>query len=108
MDKTVAEVWSIQDEQDNAGALDPADKLNKQVPYRCSAAIRFYAADPDAGDSAGYYDIEVISRGNSSTDLVHLKPENWTEIYRFKDGRYKLLSRKEFVEGKKPTAKAHR
>ena len=102
---TVAEVWSIQDEQDNSGAYDPDDKPFKQVPYRSSAAIRFYIADPNDADSSGYDEIEVISRGNSSKDLVHLKPENWTEIYHFKDGKYKLLSRKEFVEAKKPAPK---
>ena len=102
LDKTVAEVWNIQDEQDNEGAIDPDDKLNKEVPYKSSATFKFYAADD--GISRDYYDIEVISRGSSRVDLDHpLKQENWTEIYRFSKGKYRLLRRKEFTEIKKAT-----
>ena len=100
--KTVSEVWRIQDEQDDDGAYDPTDEYSPKVRYKSSAAFRFYATNLDNGSLADYYDIEVISRGNSSKDLVHLKPENWTEIYRFKDGKYKLLSHKDFIENPKP------
>jgi hypothetical protein len=105
IDRTVAEVWSLQDEQDNLRAIDPDDKLNKQVPYRSSAAFRFYAAESEDGGSRDYYDIEVISRGTSSEDLTHLKPENWTEIYRFSDGKYKMLRHRDFGEVKKAAKK---
>jgi hypothetical protein len=96
--RTVAEAWGIQDEQDNTGAYDLTDKLNKQVPYRSAAAFRFNTTHSDEGSIADYYDVELISRGDVSNDLVHLKPENWTEVYRFKDGKYRLLSHKNSIE----------
>jgi hypothetical protein len=108
VERTIAEVWSMEDEQDNAGAYDPADRANKQVAYRASAGLRFFATDGEGGGGGEYYDIEVISRGNVSEDLVHLKPENWTEVYRFKDGKYRLLRREEFVEGKKGATAAQK
>ncbi len=103
-ERTIEEVWSMEDEGDNLGAIDPADKKDKRAGYRWSAAMRFFAGEPDdrgAGGYESYYDIEVISRGNASEDAAHPKAENWTEVYRFKDGMYRLLRRTEFVEGKK-------
>jgi hypothetical protein len=94
-------VWKIEDEQDDFGAYDPTDKLAPHLSYRSSAAIKFYAINSDDGGLADYYDIEVISRGNSSKDNLHLKPESWTEIYRFRDGQYKLLQHRDFIEVKK-------
>ena len=108
--RSVELVWSIRDEEDNAGAIDPSDKLNKQVEYRAAAAIRF-VTDNSAKESViarEYFDIEVISRGNSSRDGVHLKPENWTEVYRFKDGKYRLLPHKDFVEVRQAVSKPAR
>jgi hypothetical protein len=108
--RSIDEVWSIQDNQDNLGAIDPDDKENEELAYRSSAAIRFVARDQEdaGGDPDAYYDIEVISRGNSSVDLTHLKPENWTEIYRFSSCKYRLLSHKDFVEVKKSAARTPR
>lgn len=108
--RSVEEVWSLVDEQDNAGAIDPDDKLNRQVAYRASAAFKFNASAPEDGgeDLPDYYDIEVISRGNVSEDLVHLKAENWTDVYRFKDWKYRLLRHRDFVEVKKAVRKAGR
>jgi len=103
--KTVGEVLRIEDEQDDFGAYDPTDEYSPKVQYRSSAAFRFYATNTDTGSIADYYDIELISRGNSSKDLNHLKPENWTEIYRFTDGKYKLLRHRDFIEVKKPGQK---
>lgn len=94
----VTESWRIQDEQDNLGAYDPTDKLNKQVPYRSSAAFKFIAADHLDG-SADYYDIEVESRGEDRKDLDHaVKQENWTETYRFTGGKYRLIRHTDFIE----------
>jgi len=46
----------------------------------------------------------VISTGKDREDFNNpIKPENWTEIYRFKDGEYKLLSHKDLIE--KPKTK---
>jgi hypothetical protein len=105
---TIAEVWRIEDEQDDDGAYDPTDEYSPKVKYRSSAAFRFYATHLDNGGLADYFDIEVISRGNSSSkDLIHLKPENWTEIYRFKDGKYSLLHHRDFIEIHKPQGKTH-
>jgi hypothetical protein len=107
LEKTVSQVWSIEDEQDDLGAIDPVDKPNKLAPYRASAAFKFNVNDPEDGgeDFADFYDIEVISRGEDSNDGTHLKPENWTEIYRFKDGKYRLLSHRDFTEVKKSARK---
>jgi len=107
--KTVSEVWHIEDEQDNFGAIDPNDKLNRQVPYRSVSAFKFNAGLSYDGGSPDYYDIEVISRGEDRVDFDHpLKHENWTEIYRFKDGKYRLLSHKDFVEIKRAKKKLPR
>lgn len=107
--RTVVEAWSIEDEQDNAGAIDPTDKLNKQQPYHSSAAFRFYAPDSDHVSFDDYYDIEVISRGkNTKGPNASLKPEDWTEIYRLEDGKYRLLRHTEFIEVKNPPQKPRR
>ncbi|MGA2651112.1 MAG: hypothetical protein ABSF28_11340 [Terracidiphilus sp.] len=99
---TVKESWRIQDEQDNDGAYDPTDKLNKQVPYRSSAAFKFIATDRQNGGSDDYYDLEVISRGRGRQNFDNpVKSENWTEIYRFSDGKYKLIRHTDFIEIKK-------
>jgi hypothetical protein len=79
--KSVSELWRIQDEQDDEGAYDSL---------------------------ADYYDIEAISRGVGTKDLVHPKPENWTEAYRFSDGKYKLLHHRNFIEVKKAKSKSPR
>ena len=105
LEKTISQAWSIEDELDDLGAIDPDDKLNKPAPYRASAAFRFYAVNSDDDGSADYYDIEVISRGESSKDTTHLTPENWTEIYVFKDGKYRLLSHRDFTEVRKSARK---
>jgi len=97
--KTVSEVWTIEDENDNLGAVDPTDKLNPEMPYRASAAFRFDVFDEKHLADTGYYDIEVISRGKDKEDYGHpFKSENWTEIYRFGGIKYQLLQRKSFVE----------
>jgi hypothetical protein len=101
VDRTVKEIWSIQDEQDNLGAIDPDDKENDQTPYKSAATFKFFPAKNES--SMEYFDIEVISTGNDREDFNHpIKPENWTEIYRFKGGKYKLLSHKDFIEVKRP------
>lgn len=101
--KTIVESWSIQDENDNLGSIDPDDKENKEVPYRASAAFKFFPGDEVTGGLGEYYDIEVISRGEDKEDYVHpLKPENWTEIYRFRDGKYRLIRHVDVIEAKKP------
>ncbi|MGB7548553.1 MAG: hypothetical protein WBM14_12445, partial [Terracidiphilus sp.] len=99
--KTVSQVWRICDERDDAGAYDPSDKWSIQVLYRSSVGIRLFAGGADGSDPGAYYDIEAISRG---TDLANgtqrLKPENWTEIYRFDGHQYKLLKRTVYREMK--------
>jgi hypothetical protein len=107
-DKSVSEIWRIEDEQDDEGAYDPTDKFAVHLLYRSSAAIRFYATNQENGSLANYYDIEVISRGTSSKDNVHSRPENWTEIYRFKEGKYNLLRHRNFIEGKKAAGNLRR
>jgi hypothetical protein len=106
--KSVSELWRIQDEQDDEGAYDSTDRLATHLLYRSSAAFRFYATHQDNGSLADYYEIEVISRGASSKDLVHSKPENWTETYRFSDGKYKLIHHRDFIEVRKPKSKNSR
>jgi len=106
---TIDEVWSIQDEQDNLGAVDSDDKLNKEVAYRSSAAFRFSADYQEANSSSDYFDIEVISRGTDREDYSHpLKQENWTEVYRFSNGKYRLLRHTDFVETKNDGKKSPR
>lgn len=101
--KTIVEAWNIQDENDNFGAIDPDDKLNREVPYRASAAFRFFASDETTEGTGEYYELELISRGEDRENYGHpIKPENWTEIYRFEDGRYKLVRRTNVIEAKKP------
>jgi hypothetical protein len=103
-DKTVSNVWSIEDEQDDYGAYDPTDKFAIHVKYRSTAAIKYIGSDENANDRNDYYDIEVISRGNDMPGTSHrLKDENWTEIYRFSNGKYRLIQHKNYLEIKKPT-----
>jgi len=102
--KTVEAVWSIGDESDAFGKVDPTDKANSPPPYRSSAAFRFLSGDDGAaytGAPSDYYDIEVISRGSSWEDYNHpVKRENWSAIYSFKNGKYRLVRKTSFAEVK--------
>jgi hypothetical protein len=107
--KSVGEVWSIEDENDDLDAYDPNGKLSKLVPCRSSAVFRFLTEPSATGPASDYYDIEVISRGSSWQDYSHpIKRENWTAVYAFKDGKYKLLRRVVFAEVKNAEKPAHR
>jgi hypothetical protein len=102
--KTVSEVWSIHDEADDFGAYDPTDKFAIHVKYRSSAAFKFVPTEESANGRNDYYDIEVISRGEDMPGTSRrLKDENWTEIYRFSNGKYRLLQHKDFHEIKNPS-----
>jgi hypothetical protein len=106
VDKTVSRVWSIEDEQDDFGAYDPTDKFAVHVRYRSSSAFKFVPSDENANGENVYYDIEVVSRGRDQQDQDHpMKQENWTEVYRFSGGKYKLLRHTDFVEMKKAAKK---
>jgi hypothetical protein len=100
--KTVAEVWKIQDEQDNFGAYDPKGVDGPSIRYRSAAAIRFSCIfDDSCANGNGYFDIEVISRGlDESGPKMSLKAQNWTDVYQFKDGKYKLVRHQKFIETK--------
>ncbi|MFZ1084654.1 MAG: hypothetical protein WAN35_06800 [Terracidiphilus sp.] len=78
--QTVSDVWHI--------VVDQNDGVDTDLD-ETKATFKFFNATDSI--SSKYYDIEVISKGNSSQDGEHLKPENWTEIYHFADGKYKLL-----------------
>jgi hypothetical protein len=106
--KTASAVWSIDDERDDAGAFDPTDKWGPRVLYRSSAAFKFCACDGnDKNDE--FYGIEVISRGSDQKSKSDRgKPENWTEIYTFKEGKYRLARRTNFVEVSNQDKKAHK
>jgi hypothetical protein len=107
--KSVEEVWDLSDEDDNMNAIDPNDKLLSMPACRASAAFRFLAGDEAISDKSDYYDIEVISRGLSFLDYDHpATRENWTEVYTFSDGKYRLSHRKTFVEVKNPGKAAAR
>jgi len=100
--ETVVEAWEIQDENDNLGSIDPDDKENHEVPYRASATFKFLPGDEIAEGTRKYYELEVISRGEDREDYNHpIKPENWTEIYRFRDGKYRLVSHTDIIEPEK-------
>jgi hypothetical protein len=100
--KTVTEVWKIQDEQDNFGAYDPKGVDGPSIRYRSAAAIRFSCIfDDSCANGNGYFDIEVISRGlNVAGPKSSLKAQNWTDVYQFKDGKYKLVRHQVFIETK--------
>jgi hypothetical protein len=99
--KSVEEVCDLSDEDDNINAIDPNEKLLNMPACRASAAFRFLAGDEAISDKSDYYDIEVISRGLSFQDYNHpAKRENWTEVYTFMDGKYRLSHRKTFIEVK--------
>lgn len=105
--KSVEVVWGIEDESDDADAVDPTDKASSPPPYRSSATTRFLPGRGVAGGTTDYYNIEVVSRGTSWRYGRPVKPENWTEIYVFKNGRYRLLRRTVLAEtrssGKNPS-----
>lgn len=94
INKGIEVVWGVESESDDADAVDPDDKENSPPLYRSSATIRFVPRKAVAVDTSDYYDIEVVSHGTSWEGGGHrVKPENWTEIYTFKGGKYRLLSR---------------
>jgi hypothetical protein len=99
--KTVSQTWWIRDEQDNAGAVDPDDKSADHALYHAEATFKFTWND-DMPDGEEYYDIIVMSRGTDEKGNA-----NWTKVFRFRDGQYRLLSAATFVEtktvAKKPT-----
>ncbi len=99
---TVAEVWKIQDEQDDSGAHDPKGFDGPSVRYRSAAGIRFGCIfDGSCANGNGYFDIEVISRGLDETGpKTSLKAQNWTDAYQFRDGKYKLARHQRFLETK--------
>jgi hypothetical protein len=103
--KVVDKVWSIDDEQDDSGAYDPAGVDGPKVKYRSSAAHKFIVPEDYNGGGVEYYDIEIISRGQDERDTAsRLKSENWTEIYRFSDGKYQLFNHTDFSEARKATS----
>lgn len=104
--KTVAEVWNIQDEHDNFGAYDPKGVDGPSIRYRSAAAIRFSCIfDDSCANGNGYFDIEVISRGRDETGPKSaLKPQNWTDVYQFKEGKYKLVRHQRFFEKKESSS----
>jgi hypothetical protein len=100
--KMVSEVWKIDDEQDDYGAYDPTDKYGPKVRYRSWASFRFTSTHDEKGQFREFYDIEVSSRGRDPKGpKMTLRSENWMETYRFKDGKYRLMSHHDFVEVKK-------
>lgn len=99
LNKDVQQVWSIQDENDNLGNVDPTDKLADHIAYRAVATIRFLVNEEATGEPGPYFDIEVISRGKDREDSDHpMKNENWTEVYRFHAGKYGLLRHSTHLE----------
>ena len=74
--KSFEEIWSLEDDDDDSGTIDPDDKTTSKPVCRASAALRFLADDEtvngaDANGKSNYYDIEVISRGSSWQDYNH-------------------------------------
>ena len=101
--KSIAQVWGIGDESDDLDAIDPDDKQNSPPPYKSSATFRFLAGAKGTGSQSGYYDIEVTSSGTSWKGNGHpVQPENWIEIYRFRDGKYRLSHRTVLAKVKNP------
>jgi hypothetical protein len=100
--KNITEIWKLQDEQDDFGAYDPKGVDGPPIRYRSAAAIRFDCIfDDSCGNGNGYFDIEVISRGfDESGAKRSLKAQNWTDVYQFKDGKYKLARHQTFIESR--------
>lgn len=100
--KTVAEVWKIQDEQDNFEAYDPKGVDGPSIRYRSAAAMRFSCIlNGSCANGNGYFDIEVISRGADETGPKRsLRAQNWTDVYQFKDAKYQLVRHQRFNETK--------
>lgn len=98
----VAELWKMQDEQDDFGAYDPKGIDRPSIRYRSSAAIRFGCIlDDNCGNGKDYFDIQVISRGSDRSGAnASLMAQNWTDVYQFKDGKYKLVRHQKFIESK--------
>ena len=87
-ENTIREIWTLGDETDNSGAYDPTDKFAPHRRYYAEAAFKFvYVGNDD------FYDIIAMSRGTNGTGSA-----NWTEQYRFRDGKYRLLHWKRFSE----------
>ena len=98
--KTVDEVWRIHDEQDDYGDYDPKGVDGSSIRYRFSSAIRFDCIFTDScSNGNGYFDIEVISRGNDyDFEKKQYISKNFTDVYSFKDGKYVRVRHKVFRE----------
>jgi hypothetical protein len=95
---TVSDVWQLCDEQDDAGAFYPKDKLSPHRLYDAEVAFKF----TDIGnDDSDYYDIIEMSRGSNDMGKA-----NWTRQYRFRDGKYRLLRKITFMEREAPATKS--
>lgn len=95
-------VWSLRDEEDDISAVDPNEPGHLAI-YRNAAAFRFIGMNDglleDKPQEPKFFDIEVISRGRTgAASGMATKPENWSEVYHFSNGKYRLVSRKAFVE----------
>ena len=76
------------DETDDSGAYDPTDKFSPHRRYYAEAAFKFvYVGNDD------FYDIIAMSRGTDAQGSA-----NWTEQYRFRNGKYRLLKRTVYAE----------
>jgi hypothetical protein len=110
IDKTVREIWSLPVEEDDYGAYDPTDSYAEHVRYRSSVGINFIANDESSINEDtyknSYYDIEAISRGKKLSARNRLKDENWTDIYRFSNGKYRRVRHRVFSEIRRST-KSH-
>ncbi len=107
--KNVEKVWSIESGSDDNGAIDPDDKLNSPPPYSSSTTFRFLKAANGTERLSDYYDIEVTSSGTSWQGPKHpVKAENWTELYRFSGGKYRLMRKTVLTGAKNPEKGTHR
>lgn len=85
---SISEIWTLGDETDNSGTYDPTDKFAPHRRYYAEAAFKFiYVGNND------YYDIIAMSRGTNSAGSA-----DWTEQYRFRDGKYQLLRKTRYSE----------
>jgi len=88
IESTVREIWTLNDETDNSGAYDPTDKFAPHRRYSAEAAFKFLFVGND-----DFYDILAMSRGTDSAGSA-----SWTEQYRFRGGKYRLLRRTRYSE----------
>jgi hypothetical protein len=95
---SVHQLWDGYLGENDSGAYDPKDKMGIHELTYVDVAYRFVLIDANLANQPVLYDLELVSHGygHGEDDLVPLRHQDWEKLFRFEDGRYKLISQTKF------------